>query len=65
MNDDSECNSVDVNGNDGVENDEISRDDIDDEYKRITEMIVDEIWGLEFGSESKACEFYQTYAKCH
>ena len=33
--------------------------------KKITKLTTDEIWGLEFGSKSKAYEFYKKYAKCH
>ena len=50
---------------DKVENNEVNIDDIDEWYKIITQLATDKIWGLEFGSKSKACEFYQTYAKCH
>lgn len=38
---------------------------IDMDYKRITELTSDDIFGLEFASESEACEFYSIYAKCH
>ena len=58
LNDDSNCNNVDGNSNDGIENNEANKDDIDEGYKRIIKLIVNEIWGLEFGFESKACEFY-------
>ena len=63
LNNDLECNYVDGNHNDEVENNEANLDDIDEGHKRITEL--DEIWGLEFDPRFEACEFYQKYAKYH
>ncbi|KAJ1396913.1 FAR1 DNA-binding domain [Sesbania bispinosa] len=36
-----------------------------DVCKRITELTVDDILGLEFGSQKEAYEFYNQYAKAH
>ncbi|KAK7257025.1 hypothetical protein RIF29_30702 [Crotalaria pallida] len=35
-----------------------------DQYKRITDLTADDIWGLEFGSEEAAYQFYSRYARC-
>ena len=63
--DDVEFSNVDGNSNDGFENNEVNRDDIDERYKRIIQLIVNKIWGFKFGSKFETCEFYQIYAKCH
>ena len=45
--------------------DDSNRVAIDMDYKKITKLTGDDIFGLEFGSKSEACEFYSTYGKCH
>ena len=41
--DDVEFSNVDGNSNDGFENNEVNRDDIDEGYKKITELTTDKI----------------------
>ncbi|MED6126748.1 hypothetical protein PIB30_116803 [Stylosanthes scabra] len=38
---------------------------IDGEEKLITDLQIEDIWGLVFDSESEVCDFYATYARCH
>nr|KYP67615.1 hypothetical protein KK1_023959 [Cajanus cajan] len=36
----------------------------DVEFKKIIGLTIDEIYGLKFGSEEEAYDFYEKYAKC-
>ncbi|QHO19292.1 uncharacterized protein DS421_11g327610 [Arachis hypogaea] len=38
---------------------------VDGFEKLITELTIEDIWGLVFDTESQVCEFYGKYAKCY
>ncbi|RYR02562.1 hypothetical protein HN873_054964 [Arachis hypogaea] len=59
------------NSHDDVEDDDVdsldftNKSEHDCDVKRISDLMVEDIWNLEFRTEDEACQFYNAYACWH
>ncbi|RYR39667.1 hypothetical protein S83_028308 [Arachis hypogaea] len=61
----SDDNNDDDDDDDDYSLDVISKNEDDSDVKRIANLMVEDIWSLEFRTEDEACQFYKAYTCWH